>query len=155
MGVDAHPEVVIGVRADKLYKVNRTSEEYEKHDVKGKPTGEFGKEWKTTLSATINGETKTIELDGESYHSDDVEELLGLDQVEGVSLHNLKYEHNEDRDVVGVQLARVDAMYQDEDFKEVDFDKVIPAFNLIGKVVKERFGVEEKPSLFLYGGASY
>jgi hypothetical protein len=159
MSVSANPVVVIGINSRALYKVETKNSEFEVHDKKGNPTGTFEKEYVTTLSTTVNGNKKSIEVNGRGWHRDDIETLLEIDDVGGYNdkfgLHNLTYEHDEVRDIIGIQIASVNAMYTTEDFQEVNCDKVIETIAVVKKEISNRFGVDVKPSLFLYGNCSY
>lgn len=158
MGVDARPVLVVGIRAEEFYSTETKVSEFEVHDKKGNPTGVIEKERTTVVTSNVGG--KRIEIEGGGRpHVEEIAELLDLKNVRGYDnkfgIQNLIYEHEGDRMIVGIQVAEINAMYQDKDFKEIKQNEVIKAMNDVKMEVLNRFKKNVEPGIFLYGGCSY
>jgi hypothetical protein len=158
MGFSATPLVIIGVEASKIVDFVAKEESFEKFDERGNKTGGIGKEMKYTLSATVDGK-KVSETDNRLY-SDSVCSLLDLPELYsdskkelGVfSVNNYDGKKDIDDDVIGVIVLSVDVMTNETvSSEESDISSLL---TIVRQKIKNKFGVDVAPKLFLNGNGS-
>ena len=151
MGISVHPRFIIGIRLSEVVTIHNSSETFEVHDERGRPTGKMKTIDAFTAHAMVNGTEYIVDFKG--FISSQMEQLLGVPESprDGeFGFFNTDY-HSDGLEnfIIGISYGKIDAMYG-EQLSELPEDK---RAEIVAQVKEElkKFDLESTPiSTFLY-----
>ena len=148
MSVTYSSKVILGVRISDLgLKIEKISNRFEIHDIKGKPTGKFEDE----ISWKISFKGKEITEEGVNFYFEDFVEYSGiLPEINSpLSISNCNHYDEEfdiDKVIIGVIIAERDYGKYNL-LKEIEIEENI---DLVKDEFEHQFGVDIEPKVFFY-----